>query len=59
MDGEIKLRVQPDSQFMEMRHFNSIVSVVDYDQTILEYLGESMTVHVPSEHTLEGHHADL
>lgn len=34
MDGNLKLKITADSQDMEIRHYNSIISIVDYDKTL-------------------------
>lgn len=58
-DGTLELMALPNSLSMEMLQRSSIVSTVDYDRTILEYLGHSMSFHAPSEHTIQGTRFDL
>jgi hypothetical protein len=47
-DGNVLLQPVIDTPALVMLHHNSIVSIVDYDRTVIEYLGDSLAFHVPS-----------
>jgi carbonic anhydrase len=58
-DGKQQLIAKTGSTSLEMRQHSSIISVVDYDRRVIEYLGESLSFHAPSEHTIDGNRFDL